>query len=206
MANPVTLFADVTASFADVKGSLVGKSAIQLGPDQSMPTIQSSADTQALLPTATVAPTRDETAAFGPAGQSQTDNSEPPSQALGQFKAWAAEKDAQAQEGPVERVQDDAPIQNAQFRQFEAWAVQKDAQAQGGPLQPVQDAPAPVVQNASAQAAKNAQASLRPVQKLRPVHNALAETGPVHNPSKKVRRQLNARVQVRPAQDARAQQ
>ena len=103
VGNPVTLFADVTAS-------LVDKSALQPGTDQSTPTIQSTADAQALPPTAKNAPTRDEIAAASePAGQSQTENSEPASEGLfRQFQAWAAEKDAQV--GPVQSVQD-APAQ-----------------------------------------------------------------------------------------------
>ena len=101
--------------FADVTASLVDKSALQPGTDQSTPTIQSTADAQALPPTAKDAPTRDEIAAAAEsAGQSQTENSEPSSEALfRQFQAWAAEKDAQAQVGPVQSVQD-APAQVAE--------------------------------------------------------------------------------------------
>src|SRR5215475_10936691 len=50
--NPVTLFLDVTAS-------LVEKPAIQPENDQSAPTIQSTADVQALPPTTEDTPTRD---------------------------------------------------------------------------------------------------------------------------------------------------
>jgi hypothetical protein len=161
--NPVTLLADVTASPVD-------KSALQPGTDQPTPTIQSAADAQALPPSAKDAPTRDEIAAASEsAGQSQMENSEPSSEAL--------------------------------FRQFQAWAAEKDAQAQVGPVQSVQDAPA--------QAAENARAPLRPMQKhrhVRPVHSARAEIRPVQNPRKKVRREQNARVQVPPSQDARAEE
>src|SRR6516165_4630074 len=98
VGNPATLFVDLTAS-------LVDKSALQPGTDQSTPTIQSTADAQALPPTAKDAPTRDEmAAATEPADQNQTENSEPPSEAL---------KDAQARVGPVQPVQD-APGQVAQ--------------------------------------------------------------------------------------------
>src|SRR5258705_13924290 len=51
VGNPVTLLADVTAS-------LVDKSALQPGTDPSTPTIQSTADAQALPPTAKDTPTR----------------------------------------------------------------------------------------------------------------------------------------------------
>jgi hypothetical protein len=106
VGNPVTLFADVTAS-------LVDKSALQPGTDQSTPTIQSTADAQALPPTAKDAPTRDEIAAGPePAGQSQTENSEPASEALfRQFQAWAAEEGTRAQVKPVQPAQDaPAPV------------------------------------------------------------------------------------------------
>src|SRR5215471_17630777 len=56
VGNPATLFADFTAS-------LVDKSALQPGTDQSTPTIQSTADAEALPPTAKDTPTRDEMAA-----------------------------------------------------------------------------------------------------------------------------------------------
>jgi hypothetical protein len=102
VGNPATLFADLTAS-------LVDKSALQPGTDPSTPTIQSTADAQALPPTAKDAPTRDEmAAATEPADQNQTLNSEPPSEAL-----LALDKDAQARVGPVQPVQD-APGQVAQ--------------------------------------------------------------------------------------------
>jgi hypothetical protein len=102
VGNPATFFADVTAS-------LVDKSALQPGTDQSTQTIQSTAGAQALPPTAKDAPTRDEMAvATEPADQNQTENSEPPSDAL-----LAPDKDAQAQVGPVQPVPD-APGQVAQ--------------------------------------------------------------------------------------------
>jgi hypothetical protein len=193
VGSPVTLFADVTASVVD-------KSTLQPATDQSTPTIQSTADAQALPPTAKDAPSRDEIAAgFEPADQSQTEISGPAESLLKQFQAWATDKDAEAQVGPIQPVQD-------------------------APAQVVQDAPAPVVQddsskatkNALAQIAENAPAPVQPIQKhrhVRPVHNARArsiqnartEMGPVQNPRKKVWREQNARVEVPPPQDARAQ-
>jgi len=102
VGNPATLFADLTAS-------LVDKSALQPGTDQSTPTNQSTANAQALPTTAKDAPTRDEmAAATEPADQNQTENSEPPSEAL-----LAPDKDAQARVGPEQPVQD-APGQVAQ--------------------------------------------------------------------------------------------
>jgi hypothetical protein len=169
VGNPVTLFADVTAS-------LVDKSALQPGIDQSTPTIQTTADAQALPLTAKDAPVRDEIAAASEsAGQSQTENSEPSSEALfRQFQVWAAEKDAQAQVEPV-AVQD-------------------------APAQVAENAPAHVAENARA-----ALRPMQKHRHVRPVHSARAEIRPVQNPRKKVRREQNAPVQVPPAQDARAQ-
>jgi hypothetical protein len=107
VGNPVALFAYLTAS-------LVDKSALEPGTDLSTPAIQSTADAQA-LPTARDVPTRNEIAAAPePAGQSQKEISEPSSEALfKQFEAWAADKDAQAQVGPVQSVED-APAQAAE--------------------------------------------------------------------------------------------
>jgi hypothetical protein len=176
VGNPVTLFADVTASIADVKASLVDKSALQPGTDQSAPTIQSTADVQALSPTAKDAPPREEIAAASePAGQSQTENSEPASEGLfRQFQAWAAEKDAQV--GPVQSVQD-------------------------APAQVLPNAPPQVAEDTRASLRP-----MQKHRHVRHADNARAEMRPVHNPRKKVRREQNSRVQDPPAQEARAQE
>jgi hypothetical protein len=177
IGNPVTLFADVTASPVDI-------SALKPGTDQStpavqstadaQPVVQSTADAQALPPTARDAPpvnpelappsddktaardapARDEIAAASePAGQSQTENSKPPSEAL--------------------------------FKQFQAWVAEEAARAQGGPAQ---DTQAP-------------DQSVQKHRRVRPLQNARAEIRHVQKPRAKVRREQNA--QVRPAQDAR---
>ena len=148
---------------------------------QSMPTtIQSSADVQALPTAAKEVLAREENAASSePTGQNPTENGEG---LFRQFQAWAAEKDEQAEVGPVQSVQD-------------------------APAQVVQNAPALVVQNAPAQIAEDTRASLKPKQKhrhVRALRNARAEMRPVHNPRKKVRREQNSRVQDPPAQEARA--
>ena len=172
VGNPVRLFADVTAPVAD-------KSALQPGTDQSTPTIQSTADARALPLTAKDAPTRDEIAAASePAGQSQTENSEPSSEALfRQFQAWAAEKDAHAQVG--------CPGTGcARYRPGTGCAKCPGTGCQ-----------------------KMSRAPLRPMQKhrhLRPVQSARAEIRPVQNPRKKIQREQNARAEVPPAQGARA--
>ena len=173
--NPVNLLADVTASLVDNLG-------LQPGTDQSTPTIQSTADAQALPPTEKDTPSRDEIAAAEPAAQDQPEKSEPPPEALfRQFQAWAAEKDAQAHAGPVQPVQD-------------------------APAKVVQNAPG-VADIVPAQGAENARPPLRIMQeprRVRRVHNARAEMR-VQNPRKKVRRAQNARVRLAPSQDARAQ-
>src|SRR2546421_388291 len=91
----LTLFADVTAS-------LVDKSALQPGTDQPTPINQSTADAaEALQPTPKDAATSDEIAGTSESAGQKTENSEPP-----QFQVWAAEKNAQAQVGPAQSVQD----------------------------------------------------------------------------------------------------
>ena len=124
VGNPMTLFANVPA-LADVTASVVDKSALQLGPDQSTPTIQSTADAQPLA--VRDAPTRDEIAAASEsAGQSQSENSESSSDALfREFQAWAAEKDAHPQVGPVQSVQD-APAQVAENARAHRRPMQKN--------------------------------------------------------------------------------
>ena len=118
--NPVTLFADVTASLA-------AKSAPQ-PTDQSAAiiqpvVIQSTADAEALPLTAHDVPTR------------EINDPEPASQ--------------------TKKVTDEASSE-ALFRAFQAWNAEQDAR---GLAKPVQDDPAP--------AAKNASASVRPMQKHR---------------------------------------
>ena len=172
VGNPVTLLAHVTASIADVTASLAHKSALQPDTYQSMPTIQSSADVQALPPAAKEVLAREENAASSePNGQNPTENGEG---LFRQFQAWAAEKDEQAEVGPVQSVQD-------------------------APAQVVQDAPAQIAEDT--RASLKPKQKHRHVRALR---NARAEMRHVHNPRKKVRREQDSRVQGRPAQEARA--
>jgi hypothetical protein len=178
VGNPVTLL--VTASIADVTASLAHKLALQPDTYQSMPTtIQSSADVQALPTAAKEVLAREENAASAePTDQNPTENGEG---LFRQFQAWAAEKDEQAEVGPVQSVHD-------------------------APAQVVQNAPALVVKDAPAQIAEDTRVSPKPKQKhrhVRALRNARAEMQPVHNPRKKGREQ-NSRVQDPPAQEARA--
>jgi hypothetical protein len=157
--NPVALFADVTAS-------LVNISALQPGTDQSTPTIQSTAGTQALPPTARGAPTREEiAAAFETAHQSQTEISQPLAEALfNQFQAWAAEEDARAPVGSVQPVQD-AQAQVVQNAPAQVRPVQKHRQ-----VQRVQNAPAEIGPER------------HPRAKVRREQNARAQVAPVQDP------------------------
>jgi hypothetical protein len=76
------------------------------------------------------------------------------------------------------------PPAEALLNQFQAWAAEEDLRAPDRPVQPVQDTEAQVVQKP------------RPVQ---PVQNARsAEVRPMKNARAKVRREQNARAQVRP--------
>src|SRR5882672_5808182 len=169
LGNPAKVFADIKASLTDI-------SALQPGTVQSTPTIpvqsaaeaqavQSTADAQALPPTAKDAPTRDEIAAAPePADQSQTENSEPASEALfRQFQAWAAEEGTRAQVKPVQPAQD-------------------------APAQVVQDAPAPVAENAPAPVRPMQK------QRARSVQDARAETLHVQKPRAKDLREQNAQA------------
>jgi hypothetical protein len=120
----------------------------------SAPTVQSAADAQAMPPTAGGAPTRNEIAAASePADQSQTEISEPTSQALfKQFQAWAAEEDTRA---PVVPVQ---PVQPVQVVQDDRAQVEEDAQA---PVRHMQ-------RHRRVRHVQDARAESRPVQNPRP--------------------------------------
>ena len=161
VGNPATLFADLTAS-------LVDKSALQPGTDQSTPTNQSTADAHQALPTtAKDAPTRDEmAAATEPADQNQTENSEPPSEAL-----LAPDKDAQARVGPEQPVQD-APGKVAQNAPA---SVTANARASLRPMQ----------KDRHVRRVHHARAEIRPVQnprkKVRQEQTARAEIPPAQD-------------------------
>jgi hypothetical protein len=186
--NPLVLFENAMAS-------LVATSTPQDDSGQSMPSIQSTADAQALPPAASEAPTGGEkaaafkAAAFKTADQSQTEIRQPPADVLlNQFQAWAAQEDAQEDaRPPVPRVQ---PVQ------------EEDARPQVERVQPVQDAQAQVVQDAQAQVAQNARAQVRHVQKQRRVRHV--QNARVKNARAQMRRAQNARAQARPEQNAQA--
>ena len=181
--NPVTLFADATASLADKSGP---QPTGQSTPIIQSVVIQPTADTETLLPTAQDVPTR-EINAPEPTSQTKKENDEASLEAL--------------------------------FREFQTWNDEQDARDLA---KPVQDDPAPV--------AKNASASVRPVQKharaemirdvrehrpnvqrknervqAQPVRDARALTRPVRDARALTRPVREARAQARPVREARAQ-
>jgi hypothetical protein len=160
VGNPLVLFENVTAS-------LFATSAPQDGTGQSMPMIQSTADTQPLLPTASDAPTDDEIATnLKTADQSQTNISQPSAEALlNQSQAWA--EDARVQVRPVQPVQD-PQAQVVQTAPEQIRPVQKQQQVR--PLQR-----AKIVKNVRAKVVKNARVQVRPEQ------NAQAQDQSVQN-------------------------
>ena len=155
VGNPVRLFADVTAPLVDT-------SALQPRIDPSTPTIQSTAEAQALPPIAADTPTRDEfAAAIEPANKSQTEISQAPSEDLfKKFETWAAKENPPAQLGP----------------------------AQLAPAQAVENARAPVHytrKQRKVRSIRNAQAEIRsarnPRAKLRREQNARVQVRPVRD-------------------------
>src|ERR1700675_443504 len=163
VGNPLVLFTNATAS-------LVGTSAPQDGA-QSTPTIQSTADAQALPPAAREAPTGAEiAAAFNSAYQSQTENPQPPAEAVfKQFQAWAAEEDAQVR--PVQSVQD-AKQPQVQARVANARAEVRPVKNARAHVRSEHDARAKVRHLKNAQARmrreQNTQAQVQPVQNAQP--------------------------------------
>jgi hypothetical protein len=168
VGNPLVLFTNATAS-------LFATSAPLDGTGQSTPTIQSTADAQALPPTANEAPTGDEIATtLKTADQSQTDIRQPSAEiSLNQFQAWATEEDARAQVRPVQ------PVQDAQAQVVQT-APEQVRPAQKRQVRPAQNARAKIVKNTRGQ--------------LRRVRNARAQ----------VRPEQNAQAQDRSALDAQA--
>jgi hypothetical protein len=152
VGNPLVRFTNATAS-------LVGTSAPQDGA-QSTPTIQSTADAQALPPTASEAPTGEEIAAASNiAYQSHTENPQPAADGLfKEYQAWAAEEDARTQVRPVQKQV--RPVQNARAE-----------------VGPARTARAKVVKTARAQVRREQNVRVQ----VRPVQNTQAQAQPVQN-------------------------
>jgi hypothetical protein len=165
VGNPLVLFTNTTAS-------LVATSAPQDGA-QSTPTGQSTADAQALPPTAREAPTGAEiAAAFNTAYQRQAENPQPPAEAVfKQFQAWAAEEDAQVR--PVQPVQDaQRQVQDDQARLVNARAEVRPVKNARAHVRSEHNARAKVrhLKNARARMRReqNTQAQVQPVQNAQP--------------------------------------
>jgi len=166
--NPLVLFENAMASLF----------AASTPPDdtgQSMPSIQSTADAQALPPAASEAPTGGEIAvASKTADQGQIEIRQPPAEVLlNKFQAWAAEEDARPQVQRVQPVQDaQAPV--AQNARAQVRHVQKQRR-----VRPVQNA------RARMRRAQDARAQARPEQNAQPqdrsVQNAQAPARPVQD-------------------------
>jgi hypothetical protein len=166
VGNPLVLFTNATAS-------LVATSAPQDGADQSMPIGQSAVGVQALPPTAREAPTGAEiAAAFNSAHQRQTENPQPPAEAVfKQFQAWAAEEDAQVR--PAPSVQDAQPqVQDDQARVVNARAEVRPVKNARAHVRSEHNARAKVrhLKNARARMRReqNTQAQVQPVQNAQP--------------------------------------
>jgi len=168
--------------FENAMASLFATSTPQDDTGQSMPSIQSTADAQALPPAANEAPTGSEIAAASKtADQGQAEIRQPSADVLlNQFQAWAAEKDARPQVARVEPAQEE------------------DARPQGQRVQPVQDAQAPVAENARPQIPH-----VQKQRRVRPVQNARAKN--VRNARAQMRRAQDAGAQARPEQNAQPQ-
>ena len=162
--NPVTLFADVTAS--------VDSWAPQPGTDESMPSIQSAviqstADGEAPQ-TAKDVPTS-EISASEPASQTQAENSEASLETLfREFQAWSAEQDARDSAKPV---------------QNDPASVAEDVPASVRPMQKhrraltVRNARADIIQHVQKRGANIRRQNERA--QARPVQDARAQTQPV---------------------------
>ena len=188
VGNPIVL--------ANATAYLVGASAPQDGT-QSMPTIQSTADAQALLPTASEAPTGDEIAAA--AYQSQTEIRQPPAEALlKQFQAWAAEEETRDEITGAFKSADQSqteirqPPAEALLKQFQAWAAEERTRDEiTGAFEPADQRQTEIRQ-------PPADALLKQFQAWAAEKDARAEVRPVKNASEHVRSEHHVRAKVRP--------
>jgi hypothetical protein len=201
--NPLTLLADAKL-FTDArfltsaKAFLIGSPAPEDGSREGTPIVQSTAEASPPTPMASDAPTDKEIAApLQTAEQSQTEIRQAPTESLlGQFQAWAAGQDAQAE------VRSGQPVQDVQAPTVQALPVQTPPVQSAQADDPVQEARAEASsaeKQRPVRRVKNARAETRAKENHRQNHRAQN-----HRPN--VRRVQNAQVQVRPAQDARAQE
>jgi DNA-directed RNA polymerase subunit M/transcription elongation factor TFIIS len=213
VGNPLVLFANPTAFLAALSAS-------QDGTHQETPMLQSSAGAPALPPMASAAPTNNEIVASSKAAdQSQTEIAQAPTQVLlGQFQAWAAGKDAQAEVPPSQPVQeakadpvttdpvqadpvDASPAQEARTSSEVKTSEVKTSEVKTSEVKTSE------VKTSAAQAdpVDDARAEIRPLHHHRLVRRAKtarAETEIRTKPSHraKIPREQDARVYYRPAQ------
>jgi hypothetical protein len=184
IGNPMALVAEVSALLA-------GHSTPQLVP------IQSAADAPALIAVA-AADAQD-------LPQDELQNL-PPAASDAPARAEVAAPEPVARE-PAEKAESSETL----FSQFQAWAAAQDAQKkQSEAEQPVADAPASIVQEVPAAAAKNVRARHRHVQRRErepvraTVRNARAEVR-TQNVRRQVPQAQGPRTERPPVQDPRAQ-
>jgi len=181
IGNPMALVAEVSALLA-------GHSTPQLVP------IQSAADAPALIAVA-AADAQD-------LPQDQLQNL-PPAASDAPARADVAAPEPVAKE-PAEKAESSETL----FSQFQAWAAAQDAQKQNVAEQPVANAPASIMQEVPAPAARNVRARHRHVQRREPVRatvrNARAEVRPQYA-RRQVPQPQGPRTERPPVSDARAQ-
>jgi len=178
LGNPLRLFADTGASLTDT-------SAPQPDIVQSIPTVQPTADTQALPLTATGAPSRNETTAtFEATYQGPADMGEAPTGALlKQFQAWATQEEVRPQEDAPPQIEPARPAQEARAQALQSEETSVRPIHKHRRVRPIQNARAEMpLRNPRARIRRdqNARVAGRPVQDAQAqdqsVQNALAPT------------------------------
>jgi hypothetical protein len=201
VGNPVAFFANLTASLVDI-------SALQPGTDQSTPTIQPTADAQALPPatsdatpaTSDAPPVTSDAPPVNPGANPESalldDKAalRPPTSGSPTATDAPTRNEIAAASEPTDQSQtkNRQPSADALFKEFQAWAAER--------VQRDRDAPARVVQDARPQVR-----SMQKHRQVQPAQNPRAEIRPERHPRAKIRREQDARVQVPPVTDARAQ-
>ena len=159
--NPVTLFADVTAS--------IDSSAPQPGTDESMPAIQSAViqSTADAPPTAKDAPTGEITASE-PASQTRAENSETSEALFREFQEWNAKQDARDSAKPIQ--DNPAPVAENALASVRPMHTHRRART-------VRNARTDIIRHVQKRGANIPQQNQRA--QARPVQDARAQTQPV---------------------------
>ena len=171
VGNPVAFFANLTASLVDI-------SALQPGTDQSTPTIQPTADAQALPPvTSDAPPVTSDAPPVNPGANPESalldDKAalRPPTSGSPTATDAPTRNEIAAASEPTDQSQtkNRQPSADALFKEFQAWAAER--------AQPDRDAPARVVQDARPQVR-----SMQKHRQVRPAQNPRAEIRPERHP------------------------